>query len=378
MASNGTGQSAETIAQAIVRRSLRFGQQFGQQFSQTGMAGECGPPPAGEVSPRLATIQVMTSVIPAIDEGESDLADHLDELREMNSVIRDLMGEPGDLRTPGGLDVARKFLEEMMAGQVPTVAAELREISGVPVRVFNPGHPEAVYMHIHGGGFAIGVAAMSDAPNAELSATSNLAVVSVDYRLAPEHPYPAGPDDCEAVANWLVENADAEFGTDKLLIGGESAGACLAATTLIRVRDHIGAADSFLGANLVYGVYDLTGTPSARRADDTSILLRRSEMEAFGDLYLGDMSIEDRRDPDISPLYADLSELVPALFTVGGADPLLDDTLFMASRWQVAGNEAELGFYPECPHGFDMLPTKATTRAHAHLSDWIARRLKGA
>ena len=134
---------------------------------------------------RLATIVVMTSVIPAIDEGESDLADHLDELREMNSVIGDLMGEPGDLRTPDGLEVARKFLEELMAGQVPTDAAELREISGVPVRIFNPGHPEAVYLHIHGGGFAIGVAAMSDVPNATLSTECNLAVVSVDYRLAP-------------------------------------------------------------------------------------------------------------------------------------------------------------------------------------------------
>src|SRR5579862_2391671 len=96
-----------------------------------------------EFSPGLATILVMTSVIPAIDEGESDLADHLGELREMNSVIEDLMGEPGDLRSPEGLDAARKFLAEFTTGQVPSVAPELREISGVPVRIFNPGHPEA-------------------------------------------------------------------------------------------------------------------------------------------------------------------------------------------------------------------------------------------
>jgi acetyl esterase/lipase len=89
------------------------------------------------------------------------------------------------------------------------------------------------------------------------------------------------------------------------------------------------------------------------------------------------MSIEDRRRADISPLYADLSGLAPALFTVGGADPLLDDTLFMAARWQIAGNEAELGFYPECPHGFDMFPTKASARAHAHQTEWLTRMAKG-
>lgn len=319
----------------------------------------------------------MTSVIPAIDEGERDLADHLDELREMNSVIEDLMGEPGDLRTPEGLQAARKFLTDFMTGQAPPVAAETREVAGVPVRIFIAGQPDAVYLHIHGGGFAIGVAAMNDISNAELGSACNLAVVSVDYRLAPEYPYPAGPDDCEAVANWLVESSRKEFGTDKLLIGGESAGASLAATTLIRVRNHIGAADSFLGANLVYGVYDMTGTPSARNADDKSLVLSRSDMEAFGDLYLGDMSVEDRRDPDVSPLYADLSGLTPALFTVGGADPLLDDTLFMASRWQIAGNDAELGFYPECPHGFDMFPTKAASRARAHQTDWLIRKVNG-
>jgi acetyl esterase len=320
----------------------------------------------------------MTSVIPAIDEGERDLADSLGELREMNAVIGDLMGEPGDLRTPEGLAAARKFLADFMTGQAPPVELETRSVAGVPVRIFAVDSADAVYMHIHGGGFAIGVAAMNDIPNSEISAACNVAVVSVDYRLAPEHPYPAGPDDCESVANWLVEHAEEEFGTSNLLIGGESAGASLAATTLLRVRDHIGAADRFLGANLVYGVYDLTGTPSTRSSDDKSLVLRRSDMEAFSDLYLGDMSFEDRRDPAVSPLYADLSGLAPALFSVGGADPLLDDTLFMAARWQMAGNAAELVYYPECPHGFDMFPTKAAARSRARQTEWIMHRAKGA
>ena len=318
------------------------------------------------------------SVIPAIEEGERELADDLQELRETNSVIGDLMGQPGDLATPEGLKAARKFLEDFMTAQAPSTAPDVRSVAGVPVRIFVPEQADAVYLHIHGGGFAIGVAAMNDVSNADISSSCNVAVVSVDYRLAPEHPYPAGPDDCEAVANWLVDHAADEFGTGRLLIGGESAGASLAATTLLRVRDHLDAADRFLGANLVYGVYDLTGTPSTRRSGDDSLILRRSDIEAFGELYLGTMSWEERRHPEVSPLYADLSGLPPALFSVGGVDPLLDDSLFMSARWQTAGNVAELAYYPECPHGFDMFPTKAAARSRARQIGWLSERAKGA
>jgi len=323
-------------------------------------------------------MRTMTSVIPAIEEGERELADDMVELREINAAIGDLMGEPGDLRTPEGLDAARGFLAEFMTAQAPQRPAEARSVAGVPVRVFTDEHVDAVYLHIHGGGFAIGQAAMNDVSNAEIASACNVAVVSVEYRLAPEHPYPAGPDDCASVANWLVEHARDEFGTERLLIGGESAGASLAASTLLRIRDDIGALDRFKGANLVYGVYDLTGTPSTRSSNDESLVLRRSDIEAFSDLYLGDMSFEDRLDPHVSPLYADLSGLPPALFTVGGADPLVDDTLFMASRWQLAGNSAELAYYPECPHGFDMFPTKAAARARARQTEWLTQRARGA
>ena len=144
------------------------------------------------------------------------------------------------------------------------------------------------------------------------------------------------------------------------------------------MRDNIGASDRFKGANLVYGVYDLTGTPSTRSSNEESLVLRRADIEAFSDLYLGDMSFEDRLDPHVSPLYGDLSGLGPALFTVGGADPLLDDTLFMASRWQLAGNSAELAYYPECPHGFDMFPTKAAARSRARQTEWLSRRARAA
>ena len=138
--------------------------------------------------------------------------------------------------------------------------------------------------------------------------TPGLAVVSVEYRLAPEHPYPAGPDDCEAAAAWLVQNGKPEFGTDVLTIGGESAGGHLSAVTMLRMRDRYGYT-GFRGANLVYGAFDLSLTPSQRPFGDTRLVLRTIDIQQFANAFLP--TVTDRRVPDISPLYADLKGSVP-------------------------------------------------------------------
>ena len=115
-----------------------------------------------------------------------------------------------------------------------------REIPGpagpVRLRTFVPDQVDGVLLHIHGGGFVTGSPEMTDLLHEMLSKQLDLAFVSVDYRLAPEHPYPAGPDDCEAAALWVLEHAERELGSDRLLIGGESAGAHLAACTLPSAR----------------------------------------------------------------------------------------------------------------------------------------------
>src|SRR5256885_4714701 len=97
------------------------------------------------------------------------------------------------------------------------------------------------------------------------------AVVSVDYRLAPEYPFPACIEDCKAAAKWLVDNAKKEFGTDKLFISGASAGAHLAALTALYIRDSLHAIDKVKGLNLIYGCYDLARTPSCRKSTDSTI-----------------------------------------------------------------------------------------------------------
>src|SRR5207249_5828042 len=102
----------------------------------------------------------------------------------------------------------------------------------IPVRVLVPETVRGVYLHFHGGGMVLGDAIYSDVHNESIARHCQLAVVSVNYRLAPEHPYPAAPDDCEAVALWLVSKAAAEFGADTLLIGGDSGGADLSVVTL--------------------------------------------------------------------------------------------------------------------------------------------------
>jgi acetyl esterase/lipase len=183
--------------------------------------------------------------------------------------------------------------------------------------------------------------------------------VSVEYRLAPEDPFPAGPDDCEAAALWLIDAAAKEYGADaaeRLVIGGESAGGHLSALTLLRLRDRLGSVAPFVAANLVFGAFDLSMTPSQLRWGDRNLVLSRPIMAWFYDLFLPGTSVDERRSPTISPLYADLSGMPPALFSVGALDPLLDDSLFMAARWESAGAPAELLVYPESVHGFIAFP----------------------
>jgi acetyl esterase len=247
---------------------------------------------------------------------------------------------------------APEFLPHARDVTIATRGGELR------IRVLPPpGEAVGVYLHIHGGGWVLGGCDEQDVRLTELATATGLCVASVDYRLSPEHPYPAAPDDCEDAALWLLERGFSELGVPEVAtVGGESAGGHLAATTLLRLRDRHGITGAFTGANLVYGVYDLSMTPSQRNWGDNFLVLSTPSMHWFGNCFTGGRHVEELRDPDLSPLYAQLHDLPRALFTVGDQDPLLDDSLFMAARWQAAGNEAELRVWPESVHGFNLFP----------------------
>jgi acetyl esterase len=230
------------------------------------------------------------------------------------------------------------------------------------LRILPPasGQADRIYYHIHGGGWVLGAADTMEPLLENLADATNSVVVSVEYRLAPEHPYPAGPEDCEDGALWLVKNAKEKFGTHQLCIGGESAGAHLAVLTLLRMRDNHGYS-GFTAANLIYGCYDLSGTPSLMAWGSENLVLDTPTMQWFFEKFISGL---DSHAPAISPIYANLQDLPPALFTVGTLDPLLDDSLFMFERWQAAGNSAELAVYPGGIHAFNAFPLTIAREAN--------------
>lgn len=208
-------------------------------------------------------------------------------------------------------------------------------------------------------------ATRNDARNARLADALGINVVSVEYRLAPEHPWPAAPDDCETVALWLLEEGSTVFGTETVLIGGASAGATLATTTLLRLRDR-DLVHPIAGAVLQFGAYDLSGqSPGGRLYAD----------EWFIQAYAG--HVPDRTNPDVSPLYANLQGLPPTLLLVGTLDVLLEDNIAMAGRLSAAGNDVELRVFPESMHGFTSHPTSMATAALDGVETWLAGRLEG-
>nr|WP_272475459.1 alpha/beta hydrolase [Baekduia alba] len=291
-----------------------------------------------------------------------------------------------DPRLVALVDGSRAFYAKRVAGRGPSSWEELRSVRAsmaaaapsnppavnelvgiagrrVPLRIHIPADRAAtgVYLEIHGGGFYMGSATASDVRNRQLADALGIAVASVDYRLAPEHPWPAAPDDCETAALWLAEHAEQRFGTTKLAVGGFSAGATLAMTTLLRLRDR---GIAFGSAVLQFGTYDLSAqTPAGRLIAD----------EYFLDAYAGAAS--DRTDPDLSPIYAELTDLPPVLIIVGADDILLEDNLAIAARLSAADVDVDLRIYPGSPHGFTAHPTPMARVALEDIETWLSGHL---
>lgn len=299
------------------------------------------------------------------------------ETQAFNAKLEQLIaGIPTILELPAHvLREARAAGKSFLGPVVLSPNGEERSIDGpagrISLRVFATTNAKGVLLHLHGGGFAFGAHDQQDAMLDAIAATTGLAVVSVGYRLTPEHPYPAANDDCEAVALWLANNALREFGSDRCFIGGESAGAHLAVTTMLRLRDRHGLWP-FRAAYLSYGAYDLSLTPSARNWGTRNLVLSTPILSKYVEWFGAGDKLSD---PDVSPLHASLNALPPALFSVGTLDPLLDDTLFMSSRWIAAGNTAELCVYPGGVHGFNALPGPLAGPANARIVSFLKRHL---
>lgn len=270
------------------------------------------------------------------------------------------------LTPPQAREQGERFFARFNAGG-PQMA-EVRDVQ-VPgrrrilSRLHVPGNAAATspgLLYLHGGGFVVGSLSTHDRLARELAERLAARVLSLEYALAPEHPYPAALDDCVEAARWLAAHAG-ELGMDpaRLVIGGDSAGASLSAATLLRLRDE-GSRPLFSAAILLYGRFTEGETESLRAWGDRELMLSRKQMKWFDQAYLGGGA--PRSGPYLAPVEADLRGLPPAILVVGTLDPLLSDSQLFAAALQKAGVPAELHVYEDGVHAFMQLPMFDMTR----------------
>ncbi|MGE3915689.1 MAG: alpha/beta hydrolase [Hyphomicrobiaceae bacterium] len=290
-----------------------------------------------------------------------------------------------DVVPPVSLDTMRSLMRartSRLAAQPPTVGRiENRSIPSkerpVALRLYYPGGTSAgplpACIYAHGGGFVVGDLDMVETICRSICRDAGIVVVSVDYRLAPEHRFPAGLDDMTATVRFVARNA-AELGidADRLAVGGDSAGGNLAAAAAQALRGPGGIALRY--QVLVYPVTDLTCSQPSYSELGTGYPLTEDRMRNYIRLYLDDPA-RQASDPRASPLLAaSLAGLPPALVVVAGLDPLVDEGVAYARRLQEARIGSELVEVPDHPHGFLgwTREAKAARDALAH----IGRRLK--
>jgi acetyl esterase/lipase len=276
------------------------------------------------------------------------------------------------------LPVIRELLGSAAAGTefdgVTVAEHTVDEAAGVVLRVFTPqpggaadraAGPRPCLYWMHGGGFIIGNRWMDDTRLVPWAAQLDCVVVSVEYRLAPEHPFPAPLDDCYAGLTWVHEHADL-LGVDpgRIGVGGLSAGAGLAASLAIRARDGgvLPVAFQYLDSPMLD---DRIETSSAQ--SDWLVMWTRTSNRFGWDSYLGEAAGEPPV-PAVPARNPDLVGLPPAFVVVGGADGFRDEDIEYATRLNGAGVPAELHVFPGMPHGFSVfaggdISTVATTAA---------------
>jgi acetyl esterase len=259
----------------------------------------------------------------------------------------------------------------------PGVAVEDRTITGpggdLAIRVYRPSGaaagPRPLVVYFHGGGFVLGDLRLGDWMCGQVAVSIGAVVVSVAYRLAPSHPFPAAVDDCYAATVWAAENAASLGAGGPVAVMGESAGANLSAVVCLLARDRGGPAIAYQA--LLYPPTDLT-RESGGAAD--ALIIPASETRAFRRLYLGDADPHDSR---VSPLLAeDHRGLPPALIQVAEHDPLREDGYRYAAALRQAGVPVRFTEYIGMPHGYLNFP--GVCRGAAQAMAEVCAELKAA
>lgn len=319
----------------------------------------------------------------------------LDDKPPVDAILQKVLeAVPFQLTVDGGIEEARRRLRELPRRPVhPDLRVESHQIEGpgglIPVRVYWPAdladldcppesNPESlrscppVTMYFHGGGFAVGDLDTHDGTAREHAAQAQTLVVSVDYRLAPEHPYPAAVDDVWAATRWVADNAD-RFGADasRLAVAGDSAGGTLAAVVAQQSRDNDGPPLAFQLLWYPSTMWD-TSLPSFAENAQAPVL-DNDAIAAFSRWYAGHVDLSSP-PAGLAPGRADdLSGLPPAYVAVAGHDPLRDDGARYAELLADAGVTVELHNAETLVHGYlgysGVVPaaTEATRRGLAAL-----------
>ncbi|MTI18194.1 alpha/beta hydrolase [Rhodobacteraceae bacterium RKSG542] len=270
--------------------------------------------------------------------------------------------------------------EQVAAGKGPHKFAPRSEsaiefdISGphgdIPLRLFKApsGKPNGVFVYFHGGGFVFGNRSFQDPRMMEIAELANVDVIAVGYRLAPEYAYPKGADDSEAACRWVVEEGARSHGWTHFVVGGDSAGAAFALLSMIRLRS-CGLQSKFDAMVLNAGWYDVSQCASIRNSTNRESVPTLRDMEMFAEHYLCEGG--DATDPDVSPIYAELSDLPRALLVTGTRDIIIDDTLLLAGRLEMAGNDLEIDVYEGGEHVFQKFPIEMARICNKRIAEYI-------
>lgn len=273
---------------------------------------------------------------------------------------------------------ARAMYREMNAANTRAPMHEVTDTDaeGVPVRIYRPGPEDNLpcLVYYHGGGWVIGDLETHDNICRNLARDAHCVVIATDYRLAPEHPFPAPLDDCYSVVRWVAANAgELNIDASRIALGGDSAGGNLTACVSLKIKQEGGP--SVVHQLMIYPVTDAAMDTGSYEANGDGYLLTRDSMQWFFDHYLGHGA--NRLDPYISPLRAgDLAGLPSATIITAEFDPLRDEGEAYGEKLQAAGVDTLIQRFDGMVHAFfamtDLLP------AARDATDLAAKRLKNA